>query len=61
MKETLEYGRIAGAGFDTIAPDPTTKDNPLLSLASNTKAKVLYSSHIGGITTGSFSRGYRIM
>lgn len=61
MKEALEHGSIAGAGFDTIAPEPTTKDNPLLNLTSNSKAKVLYSPHIGGITTGSFLRGYRMM
>ncbi|MGN0299392.1 MAG: 2-hydroxyacid dehydrogenase [Lachnospiraceae bacterium] len=61
MKEALEQGIIAGAGFDTIAPEPTTKDNPLLNLASDCQARVVYSPHIGGITTGSFQRGYRMM
>ena len=56
MKEALENGRIAGAGFDTIAPEPTTADNPLVALKADCPARVLYSPHIGGITKSSFRR-----
>lgn len=56
MKEALEKGRIAGAGFDTIAPEPTTADNPLVALKEDCPARVLYSPHIGGITKSSFRR-----
>ena len=56
MKEPLEKGRIAGAGFDTIAPEPTTADNPLVALKEDCPARVLYSPHIGGITKSSFRR-----
>ncbi len=56
MKEALENGRIAGAGFDTIAPEPTTADNPLVALKEDCPARVLYSPHIGGITKSSFRR-----
>ena len=56
LKEALESGQIAGAGLDTIYPEPTTKDNPLLNLAEECPARVLYSPHIGGITRSSFRR-----
>lgn len=50
---------IAGAGLDTIAPEPTTLDNPLLQLPK--ECHLLVSPHLGGITTGSFRRGSRIL
>lgn len=61
LARALESGSIAGVGLDTIAPEPTTIDNPLLNLQPAGGVRLLYSPHIGGITTGSFLRGYRMM
>ncbi|MCD7836726.1 MAG: NAD(P)-binding domain-containing protein [Lachnospiraceae bacterium] len=54
----LTEGRIAGAGLDTVAPEPVTSDNPLLGLPEETAGKILFSPHLGGITTSTFKRGF---
>lgn len=53
----LENGVIAGAGLDTVYPEPVTCDNVLLNLSEKASANVLFSPHVGGITTGSMRRG----
>ncbi len=59
LREALIQGDIQGAGFDTVSPEPTTKDNPLVDLPIGVKEKVIYSPHIGGITTGTFVRAHK--
>jgi lactate dehydrogenase-like 2-hydroxyacid dehydrogenase len=61
LREALIAGQIGGAGLDTIAPEPTTADNPLVNLPSDCLAQVIYSPHIGGITTATFRRAHRCM
>ncbi|MDR1204319.1 MAG: hydroxyacid dehydrogenase [Peptococcaceae bacterium] len=61
LREAIITGRIAGAGLDTIYPEPTTKDNPLVDLPPEHQDKVLYSPHFGGITTASMYRAQRHM
>ena len=61
MKEALINGEIQGAGFDTVYPEPTTMDNPLVNLPSDVADKVLYSPHIGGITSSTFFRAHENM
>ena len=58
LVRALTEGWIAGAGLDTVAPEPVTKDNPLLNLPEETSGKILFSPHLGGITTGTFKRGF---
>ncbi len=55
----LSEGWIAGAGLDTIAPEPVTPDNPLLHLPEEVRRKILFSPHIGGITTNTFRKAHR--
>ncbi len=52
---------IAGAGLDTISPEPVTRDNVLLNLPPDAAQRLLLSPHIGGITTGSMRRGQEHM
>lgn len=59
LRLALIEGKIAGAGLDTIAPEPTTADNPLVKLPPDCRAAVVYAPHLGGITAGSFRRIYR--
>ena len=54
-------GRLGGAGFDTLSPEPVTADNPLLQLEGEHRYKVVLSPHIGGITSGSFHRYYDVI
>ena len=50
----LTEGRIAGAGFDCVAPEPTLRDNPLLNLPKSAADRVIFSPHVGGISERSF-------
>lgn len=61
LRRALIEGRIAGAGLDTVYPEPTTADNPLVALPESCAGKVIFSPHIGGITEASFSRAHRIL
>ncbi len=56
LARALEAGAIAGAGLDTVAPEPVTPDNPLLNLSERAQGRVVFSPHIGGITSGSIRR-----
>ncbi len=59
LRKALTEGWIAGAGLDTIAPEPVSADNPVVDLPEEVRDKVLYSPHLGGITTGTFRRAHR--
>jgi phosphoglycerate dehydrogenase-like enzyme len=57
LKEAIISGKLAGAGLDTVYPEPVTDDNILLNLPYEASKKILFSPHIGGITSGSLRRG----
>lgn len=56
LAAALEAGTIAGAGLDTVAPEPVLADNPLLNMGEEAASHVVFSPHIGGITQGSMRR-----
>lgn len=58
MRKAIINGDIAGAGFDTIYPEPMTPDNPIVDLPLEVADKVLFSPHIGGITSSTFFRAH---
>jgi phosphoglycerate dehydrogenase-like enzyme len=59
LREALVAGKIAGAAFDCLYPEPTPADHPLVSLPENCAARLIYAPHLGGITTGSFRRAHK--
>jgi phosphoglycerate dehydrogenase-like enzyme len=61
LREALITGTIAGAAFDTLYPEPTPKDHPLVDLPDNCRDKVVLAPHLGGITTSSFKRAHHNM
>ncbi|HIU75991.1 MAG TPA: 2-hydroxyacid dehydrogenase [Candidatus Pelethocola excrementipullorum] len=61
LRAALIHGTIAGAGLDTIDPEPVLADHPLVALPEGVREKVVYSPHLGGITIGSFRRMHRNM
>ena len=61
LRAALLHHLIAGAGLDTIAPEPVQADNPLVDLPESCRNMVIYSPHLGGITTGSFRRMHQNM
>ena len=58
LAEALMEGKIAGAGLDTVYPEPTKTDNILLNLPPACMDKLVLSPHIGGVTTSTFRRGH---
>ena len=54
----LTAGAIAGAGLDTIAPEPVTADNLLASLPAPAGERLVLSPHLGGITEAAFRRSH---
>ena len=54
----LTAGAIAGAGLDTLAPEPVTADNPLASLPAPAGERLVLSPHLGGITEAAFRRSH---
>lgn len=61
LRRALIQGRIAGAGLDTVYPEPTGADNPLVALPADCADRVIFSPHIGGITASSFRRAHRLI
>ncbi|MEG1594789.1 MAG: NAD(P)-dependent oxidoreductase, partial [Oscillibacter sp.] len=58
LREALLAGEIAGAGLDTLAPEPTPADHPLVNLPASAGDKLVLSPHLGGITQASFRRAH---
>lgn len=52
--EALRTGKLAGAGIDTLSPEPVQADHPLLNLEPEIQDRVLLTPHIGGISRKSF-------
>ncbi len=61
LRDALMNGTIAGAGLDTLYPEPVTADNPIASLPEDCPGRVLLSPHIGGITGGTFTRAHQMV
>ena len=57
--EALKSGKLVGAAFDTVAPEPVLKDNPFLNLSDDIKDKVIITPHIAGVTLNMFRKAYR--
>ena len=49
------------AGLDTIDKEPVQRNHVLLNQPAEIAEKILFSPHIGGITAGSFRKGYEII
>ncbi|MBC3797660.1 2-hydroxyacid dehydrogenase [Acetobacterium tundrae] len=55
----LVNGQIAGAGLDTMNPEPVELDNPLLNLPEDCRYKLLFTPHIAGTTKEAFEKMHK--
>ncbi|MEW5920893.1 MAG: NAD(P)-dependent oxidoreductase [Bacillota bacterium] len=60
LAEALESGHIGGAAIDHFFPDPPPADHPLLNLSEAANDRLIVTSHIAGVTAGSFARMLRL-
>lgn len=58
VRSALISGHLAGAGFDTLYPEPTPGDHPLITLPQDVRDRVAYAPHLGGNTGPAFRRAY---
>lgn len=61
VRQALIEGRLGGIAVDTLAPEPTPADHPLVDLPPEVQDRAIYSPHLGGITGGSFRRAHANM
>lgn len=61
LRQALIDGRIACAALDTIEPEPTPGDHPLVDLPPEARGRAVYSAHLGGCSGGAFAKAHRNM
>lgn len=61
LVRALKEGLIAGAGLDTLSPEPVQPDNVLLDLPADVQDKITFSPHIGGVTEQAFIKMHRFV
>ncbi len=61
LAAAITSGRIAGAGIDTLAPEPVQADHPLVNLPAPYCDRVFFSPHIGGVTSTMFKKAHRLI
>ena len=61
VRRALIDGRLGGIAVDTLDPEPTPADHPLVDLPPEAADRAVYSPHLGGITGGVFRRAHRNM
>lgn len=61
VRAALISGHLAGAAFDTLWPEPTPADHPLVALPDGVRDRVVYLPHLGGNTGPAFRRAYEGM
>jgi len=61
VRQALIDGRLGGIAMDTLDPEPTPADHPLVDLPPEAAERAVYSPHLAGITGGVFRRAHRNM
>lgn len=58
VRAALLSGRLGGAAFDTLWPEPTPAHHPLVALPPEVRDRVVYLPHLAGNTGPAFRRAY---
>ena len=61
VRQALLEGRLSCLAADTLFPEPTPKDHPLVDLPPEIRDRAIYSPHLGGNTGGAFRRAHETM
>ena len=61
VRDALIRGQIGAIAMDTLAPEPTPANHPLVDLPAEVQDRAIYSPHLGGNTGGSFRRAHANM
>ena len=61
LRQALIDGHLACAALDTIEPEPTPADHPLVNLPLEARHRAIYSCHLGGASGGCFARAHETM
>jgi lactate dehydrogenase-like 2-hydroxyacid dehydrogenase len=61
VRQALIEGKLGMIAVDTLSPEPTPADHPLVALPPEIQDKAIYSPHLGGLTGGSFRRAHANM
>ena len=61
VRQALIDGKLGIIAMDTIAPEPTPGDHPLVDLPEWVRDRAIYSPHLGGNTGGSLVRAHLTM
>ena len=59
LAAAVAEGKVGGIGLDVYSPEPVRPDNPLLHIPQEAMDRVIFSPHIGGITTKAFTTAHR--
>lgn len=61
VRQALLDGRLSCLAADTLFPEPTPADHPLVDLPPEIRDRAIYSPHLGGNTGGAFRRAHRMI
>ena len=61
LREALISGHLGCAALDTIDPEPTPGDHPLVDLPPEARDRAIYSAHLAGSSGGCFAIAHRTM
>lgn len=61
VRQALMEGRLGGLAADTLAPEPTPADHPLVDLPKEIQVKTIFSPHLAGNTGSSFRKAHANM
>lgn len=61
VRDALIRGQIGTIAMDTLSPEPTPADHPLVDLPEELQDCTIYSPHLGGNTGGAFRRAHNNM
>lgn len=61
VRTALLEGRLGRIAMDTLSPEPTPAEHPLVDLPQEVRERAIYSPHLGGNTGSSFRRAHTVM